>query len=123
MTARLTISVAVGSVIGALSRWLTLLIFSSGEPSWALIVVNGAGCGVMGWLVGSRRHRSALGLGATAGFCGALTTFAGFALDTAKLIDAQRVAAALGYSAGTLSISFLAFTSTHAAAQRMTNEQ
>jgi fluoride exporter len=122
MTARLTISVAVGSVIGALSRWLALLIVSSEDPSWILILVNGTGCGVMGWLVGSRRHRSALGLGATAGFCGALTTFAGFALDTAKLIDAQRVATALGYGAGTLSISFLAFAITHAVAERTTNK-
>ncbi|WP_376696107.1 fluoride efflux transporter FluC [Wenzhouxiangella sp. EGI_FJ10305] len=102
------VAVAVGGVAGGLLRALVLALWSgqSGEFSLALLTINSGGSFLIGLVLAfsesARRHRlpPAIALGLMAGFCGALTTFSTFALESLALVDEPAIAA--GYVAVSL---------------------
>lgn len=100
--------VALGGVAGATVRWALLLAFGSGRAIPVLAAVNIVGSIVLGLLIGLHLTRSGrqrldtegLLLGG-AGFCGALTDFAGFSVQVARALDQGRVATAALTAVGT----------------------
>ncbi len=89
------LAVALGGLAGGLLRMLVLAAWPAapGQLPLALLMVNAAGAGVIGLILAfsesGGRHRlpPALSLGLMAGFCGALTTFSTFAVETLALAD------------------------------------
>ena len=107
---RLLLLVGAGGAVGTLARWAlaSAVPVVAGWPS-ATLAVNLAGAFVLGLLLESllrrgpetprlRRWR----LGAGTGFCGGLTTWSSFALETERLLTDGRSATALGYAATSL---------------------
>ena len=94
---------ALGGAVGALARWgLTLALpRTSGHWPWATLVVNLAGCLLLGVLLGALealrpddvRVRALLGTGVLGGF----TTFSAFAVEVVDLVGAGSVLVAAGY--------------------------
>jgi len=88
------VAVAVGGIAGGLLRALVLALWPEqpGEFSVALLMINSGGSFLIGLVLAfsesGRRYRlpPALALGLMAGFCGALTTFSGFALESLALM-------------------------------------
>jgi fluoride exporter len=109
--------VLVGGAIGAPARYLTDLAVgartSGGGLPWGTFVVNVVGSGLAGLVVGHQTATAGPGwltglLGT--GFCGALTTFSTFGVQTVRLVEQgrPRVAAAnvlLSIGAGLLTCS------------------
>lgn len=94
--------IALFAFIGGTARyWLGVWIPAvSGFPLGTLLV-NLLGCFIFSWIV---KHilsdidvsaRLVLGIGV--GFCGALTTFSSFALDTMKLVQSGQIGLAFLY--------------------------
>lgn len=94
--------IALFAFIGGTARyWLGVWIPAvSGFPLGTLLV-NLLGCFIFSWIV---KHilsdidvsaRLVLGIGV--GFCGALTTFSSFALDTMKLVESGQIGLAFLY--------------------------
>ena len=81
--------VAAGGALGALCRYLTGMfaaaLFGPLFPTGTLIV-NVAGCFVIGSVYGSQPE-GMLGEFVLQGFCGALTTFSTFSLDSFRLFQ------------------------------------
>ena len=104
-------AIAAGGALGALARWgvVKALPEPTGWP-WAIFLVNVAGSLVLGWLGTGmlRRHSIPLHLAVATGFCGALTTFSGFAVDTATLWSDNRIPLALAYGLGSVAAGLLA---------------
>jgi CrcB protein len=72
--------VALGAALGAPLRFLTAH-FLDGRLPWGTVLVNVAGSFVLGALTGSGLDAELLALLGT-GFCGALTTYSAFAVQT-----------------------------------------
>ncbi|MFD7492473.1 fluoride efflux transporter CrcB [Streptomyces sp. NPDC059832] len=100
--------VALGGAIGACARYGAALIWPTapGGFPWTTLVVNVVGCAVIGvfmvvisevWTA-HRLVRPFFGTGVLGGF----TTFSTYAVDIQRLIDGDRVRAALGYLGLTL---------------------
>ena len=94
--------IAFFAFIGGTARyWLGVWIPAvSGFPLGTLLV-NLLGCFIFSWLV---KHilsdidvSARLVLGVGVGFCGALTTFSSFALDTMKLVESDQIGLAFIY--------------------------
>ena len=94
--------IAFFAFIGGTTRyWLGVWIPAvSGFPLGTLLV-NLLGCFIFSWLV---KHilsdidvSARLVLGVGVGFCGALTTFSSFALDTMKLVQSDQIGLAFIY--------------------------
>ena len=94
--------IAFFAFIGGTARyWLGVWIPAvSGFPLGTLLV-NLLGCFIFRWLV---KHilsyidvSARLVLGVGVGFCGALTTFSSFALDTMKLVQSDQIGLAFIY--------------------------
>ncbi len=83
--------VAVGGALGASVRYVLASAWRSRFP-WAILVANVAGSFVLGLLIDSADGNVLLFTGV--GFCGALTTFSTFALDTLVLAREGRASAA-----------------------------
>ena len=87
MTPGLVLAVALGAALGAPARFAVERRTAATWP-WGTLVVNGLGSALLGLLVGVtsvRPSTSAIVLALVGtGFCGALTTFGGFA---AQLLD------------------------------------
>ena len=97
--------VAVGGAIGAGARYL-LATYGTARFPWSILVANLAGSFGLGLLLGSASP--GLLLYAGVGFCGALTTFSTFALDTLVLAREGRVTAAAGNVAASAAGSVVA---------------
>ena len=90
------IFVAVGSMAGGVARYL-LSDFIQRQAHLAfpigVLVVNVAGCFVMGLIAGLLAHSALLSnthrLLLAVGFCGSFTTFSTFSLDNLQLLTAK----------------------------------
>jgi CrcB protein len=94
--------VAFGAVPGALLRWQVALHLGDRH-----VLVNVVGAGVLGLLVGlpaAPRRQLLVGIG----FCGSLTTFSSWMLDTIRLISAGHIAEAFGLVGLTLGLGLAA---------------
>jgi CrcB protein len=104
--------VALGAAVGAAARFVLGRLLDGRWP-WGTLAVNLAGSTVLGALVGAGASASTMALLGT-GFCGGLTTYSSFAVQS---VDAGRArgtayvaltiggclgAAALGYALGGL---------------------
>ena len=114
----LIVAVALGAVIGAAARWLVLDLLPHGTAlAWPTMVVNGLGSLAMGLVVG-RALRPALAVALSTGFCGGLTTFSSFAVDSARHFSDDGVSLAVTYIVLTVIISFAAYIVGFSASRR-----
>ena len=91
--------VALGAAFGAPARYLTDLAFKSrlGDAfPWGTLAVNVAGSMLLGFVLGLPASAPWAALLGT-GFCGALTTYSTFSLETLTLARAGRRPRALAY--------------------------
>jgi CrcB protein len=107
VTPLLVLCIAVGAVLGAPARFLVERRLAGAYP-WGTFAVNVAGSAVLGGLVAGGAGETWLAL-VGVGFCGALTTFGGFAAQVLDLASGspadqggRRSAAAVGYGAASL---------------------
>jgi fluoride exporter len=89
----LILAVLAGGMLGAPTRYLVDRAIQARHDSvfpWGTLVINLAGCAVIGFLLGAQRH---LGLPPAAfallgtGLCGGLTTFSTFSYETLRLLE------------------------------------
>jgi fluoride exporter len=109
--------VAVGGVVGSLTRWLVLNAMD--RPTLALLIVNVVGSALLGvvvvrWPRADDRKRLALGVG----FCGGLTTFSSFALDVAWRLEHSDISGATSVTVSSLVLSIPAYLLARRVAQR-----
>ena len=107
MTAALA-AVALGGGLGAAARYLVSVLLAGGPAGfpWPTLAVNLAGCLGIGLLWGNWSQlgwfqdwgRAFLVVGVLGGF----TTFSAFSLETLLLVAADRLGAAVAYSASSL---------------------
>lgn len=97
MTLGLFLLVMVAGAVGAVARFAAVHLTRRSRFPWAILVVNAVGSFVCGLAIAAA---SALGpdwtLILATGFCGGLTTYSTFAVDTVRLWQAGRGRAALG---------------------------
>jgi CrcB protein len=91
------IAVMVGGAAGTLARAgvAEALPVTPGAWPWATLLVNLAGTLLLGWVVAADRWRPLVGTG----FCGALTTFSTFQVETFRLAEGGHEAVAAAYVA------------------------
>lgn len=102
--------VVVGAAVGAPTRYLVDLLvrwwLRSGpdDVPWGTAVVNLAGSLLIGLVAGSTLDHPSSALTALVGtgFCGALTTYSTFSVETVRLVERGRPGAAAGYAVGSL---------------------
>ncbi len=97
------VAVALGSIVGGVARYLASVLFASqfgsGFP-WATLFVNIVGSFIIGFyatltgpdgrlLVSPQQRQFVM-----VGFCGGLTTFSAFSLDTLRLVQSGSAATA-----------------------------
>ena len=119
------IAVALGATAGATVRWAVVEAFPqpSGWP-WAIFVVNVVGSLLLGVVLGATHHRTdeptsdPIRLAVGTGFCGALTTFATFAVDVASFLRDGGVQLGFGYLVVSLALGLAAVAFGHVAAGR-----
>ena len=84
--------VVLGAVAGAPLRYLADNAIGArcrpGFP-WGIILVNVAGCGLLGFLAGWPAAPGLMALAGT-GFCGTLTTYSTFSYETVRLLEDRR---------------------------------
>ena len=83
--------IVLGGAAGASIRWGLLELLPAGQPLWGLLVVNGLGCLMIGWLRGAGSEPRPAPTSLTTGFCGGLTTFSTVSVEAALLLDQGRV--------------------------------
>lgn len=116
-SARLYAWAAMGSALGGLTRYLiSAAWYHLGDPQfpWPTLMVNAAGSliigayfvlsGPDGRLLARPEHR----VGVMAGFCGGLTTFSIFSLETVVLVETGRGGVALAYGAASIVVWMVA---------------
>ncbi len=104
--------VALGGALGSAARYGVNVwsgrVFGDAFP-WHTLIVNVAGCFVMGLLTGLMAVRlnlsNELRIFLTTGVLGGFTTFSAFSLDFALLVDRKAGAAAAGYLLGSVGLS------------------
>lgn len=108
--------VAIGGAIGAPLRYLIDQAVQRRTRSafpWGTWTVNVAGSALLGVLLGLVANHGlspAMAVATTTGLCGALTTFSTFSLETARLIETDRIALALANVASSLVAGFVALS-------------
>ena len=82
------LAIFIGGGLGALTRWGVGRLLPAGTLPWSTLVVNVAGCFVLGLLVPIFAARTggspALQAGLTTGLLGGLTTFSTFGVQTVQ---------------------------------------
>jgi fluoride exporter len=97
-------AIMAGGAIGTLARAGLAEAFPhrAGQWPWATFAANLAGAFILGWLLTRLAERAAPSrywrLFAGTGFCGALTTFSTFQIETFQFLRDGDVALALGYT-------------------------
>ncbi|MDT2828398.1 fluoride efflux transporter CrcB [Enterococcus viikkiensis] len=108
--------IALCAFIGGSARyWLGVFLPAVGGFPIGTLAVNLIGCFIFSWVVKHIMNdidiSGRLVLGVGVGFCGALTTFSSFALDTMKLVQADQIGLAFLYLVlsfvGGLAMTFL----------------
>jgi CrcB protein len=107
--------VAVGAVVGAPLRYLTDLLVQSRHDTvfpWGTLTVNAVGSLILGAVAGAVSGGAPTWLLTVAGtgFCGALTTFSTFGLETVRLVEDGSVLEALLNLAASLLLGLVACT-------------
>jgi CrcB protein len=101
-------AIMAGGAIGTLARagLGEALPHRAGQWPWATFIVNLVGALILGWLLTRLAERTAPSrhwrLFAGTGFCGALTTFSTFQVETFQLARDGHVALAVGYPAASI---------------------
>ena len=118
------LAVLAGGALGSLARAGTAEAFPtrSGEWPWATFAVNLAGALILGWLTTrltemvapTRYVRFLLGTG----FCGALTTFSTFQVETLRLAKDGHADMAAAYAVASLAAGMLVVVGATVAARR-----
>jgi CrcB protein len=118
------LAVLAGGAVGSLARAGTAEAFPtrSGEWPWATFAVNLVGALILGWLTTrltemtapTRYVRFLLGTG----FCGALTTFSTFQVETLRLAKDGHAGVAAAYAAASLAAGMLVVVGATVAARR-----
>jgi fluoride exporter len=100
--------VAAGGAVGAALRYLVGRRFATSDFPWGTLLVNGAGCLLLGLVAQSDNSwvRTLLGTGVA----GALTTYSSFALESVLLERNGHRARAVANVAATFVLGGLAFT-------------
>lgn len=96
-------AIGTGGAIGATCRWAAVeALPDSGPFPWATLLVNIAGSLLLGALLAQEwSHRNARLVfhdAGAIGFCGGLTTFSSFAVETVHLVRSEHVAIAAEYA-------------------------
>lgn len=113
-------AVFAGGIIGALARaeLAEALPHATGGWPWATLIVNAVGAFLLGYFATRMQERLPLSvyrrpfLGT--GVCGGLTTFSTMQIELLQMVDADRIALALGYAATSIAIGFTGvWLSTH----------
>ncbi len=99
--------VAIGGAIGAVLRYLVTLSVAFPFGTLAVNVVGSFVMGLMLVLLAGKGFERLMLLVMT-GVLGGFTTFSAFSLDTIKLVEAGRLAAAGGYVVASVALSLLA---------------
>jgi CrcB protein len=99
-----TAAILAGGAVGTLSRYgmAELLGAAPGTWPWSTLLVNVVGSFILGFLTAATEADSVLRPLVGVGFCGALTTFSSFQVETLRLADAGRPELAVAYSAVSL---------------------
>jgi CrcB protein len=110
VTRRIQLAIAIGGAAGTLARAGIdeALPHEPGHWPWATFLVNLGGSLVLGWVLGratapNRYWRPLLGTG----FCGGLTTFSAFGVESFELVRGGHLAAAVGYPLASLAAGLL----------------
>lgn len=98
--------VAAGAALGAALRFWVAHHLDDRTP-WGTLVVNVAGSFVLGLLVGGGPSPHAVALLGT-GFCGGLTTYSAFAVQTRDQGRDRGPVAATAYAVGTIGLALAA---------------
>lgn len=105
-------AVALGGSLGALARYgVAALVARWWQRPFPLatLVINVAGCLLLGWFLGRNGVREGPGrLFFATGFCGAFTTFSTFAHETRALASGGLSTAALGNVVLSLALGYVA---------------
>lgn len=108
---------AIGSVVGALSRyqlglWITGLSDNPSGFPWATFIINVSGSFVMGFVMeylsansSNRELRTML----TVGFCGSYTTFSAFSHESVTMLREGQTSLAMLYGGGSFVFAPLAY--------------
>lgn len=100
MTPGIVVLVLAAGAVGAVLRWLTSLAFARSRFPWAVLVVNVVGSALAGAVAAIAP--ADIQLIVVTGFCGGLTTFSTFSVETVQLIEQRRLGHALLSVAGNL---------------------
>jgi len=101
------ISVALGGALGAVLRYLVGLAVAFPLGTLAINVIGSFLIGIV-WVVFAARGLQAWLPFVMTGILGGFTTFSAFSLDTLRLVEAGRIAAAGSYVIGSVGLSVLA---------------
>jgi len=115
MNLQLILAVAIGCVIGSVTRYLVGIgsgkLFGVGFP-WGTLIINVTGSFLIGAFVGLFEIKWDLPQVArvflTVGICGGYTTFSTFSLDAWYLIERGQTAASTAYMLGSVVLSVAA---------------
>lgn len=103
------LAVALGGAAGSLVRWGLVALGPDSRGALVLFGANVVGSLLLGALVGRRERIDANTFAALGtGFCGGLTTFAGYAVAVAGGLEDGRLVDALGNGLGTPIVALLA---------------
>jgi CrcB protein len=125
MRNRSLVAIAVGGSVGASCRWALLELWPIGNGfPWTVFAINVVGSFIVGVaLAEDALHpkwrtwaRDAIGIG----FCGGLTTFSTFAVETARFLRDDRLALAVSYTASSTVLSIAAAVAGALACRRVT---
>jgi CrcB protein len=109
--------VLLGGAVGAPARYLTDRFLKDRSPLGTL-VVNVSGSALLGVLIGAGDALPvAVKILVGTGFCGALTTYSTFSLETVRLVEEGRARRAAAYVAASLVLGMVAAACGFAAAR------